>query len=1249
MLKALFCDSKGNLWVGGSGGLDRYNSETDDFTHIDHNLPNANPERNNQIYFISEDRNHRILVGTPYGLNSIEVTASRVKVSHVLHRIFEKGSSQSIISASETSSGDLWVGSFDGIVQVPRNGAAVTTFRYNSKDKAPLHNEFPTQYLDDQNVIWLGPNSGGIVQFDIATKTFRPVPEFRDPDGNIPLVTKILPDGTGKLWIANLSGLARFDPVSRKATWYRNQEGNLYSLADNSIQTMCLDRQGGIWMGTHFLGISNFYPGAPRFVPWPSQVGQVSEARYPDSWIGRSKKGQLWLIDQHMRMLQLFDNSGRRTASFDLKLKKSNGYFHFYLDGDETLWGAGTGMITSYNIKTRVQKDYPLVIEGKKGLESGRVTDILEDSRNRFWLVGPLGALSFNKKTGRFIKHTSVGYAHGIMEDSHQNIWVGGGDQVFLLKRSATFFEEVATDKRIGGGNFAAVQRMGQDGRGRIWAATRQGLQFFEEKSRQFRLDPKIQLSKIEDLQIDSDGYIWLATDAELTRYHPDKNTSQTYSYQDGLPYNGISRPASSVQVPNNNLYFTTNRGIFEFTPKQIKVRNDSSALVFTELKLSGREVKAGDDTGLLTKNLSQTTRLTLRYNQNIFSVDFALLSFPRSERAQYAYKLQGFDDKWIYSANPSTTYMNLPPGEYVLSVRAANGDGYWNPNPIKLNITILPPWWKTWYAYLFYVLLFAAAVYGITRFIWLRSSFRRETALNQVKLDFFTNVSHEIRTHLSLISGPLEKVYEQFKEGKNIENNLNYARNNSDRLMLLVNELLDFRKIQTGGVRLQVQQHDVTKIIKNVIAAFEHLAREKEIETLLVCPDTPVLLWLDIAQMQKVFYNLLSNAYKFTPEGGKVVVRIVEISSEVSITVQDNGAGISEEHLRQLFTYYYQADSEKPGYGIGLALSKSIVEQHHGYLNAESKLATGLSQGGTALTIRLLRENRHFSPDQIVVKSNDYVGGTVTDEIEVPGIESNAAEKQSNTILIIEDNEQLRAFIKDLFQGDFGILEAENGQRGLKLAEEHLPDIVLSDVMMPEMNGLDLSARLKSNMTTSHIPVVLLTARTQNEQIIEGLTAGADDYLVKPFDPRILQLKIKNLISLRDEQKKQYRKSLSAGQDASGSTLQGANELFIARLKASVIENISEPGFGVNELARHAGMSVSVLYRKIRSLTGMTVNDFMKTIRFGEAKKLLESGVYNVSEVASIIGYDSARHFSNEFKKVFGQNPSESKRQISR
>ncbi len=1242
VLRDVFCDSRGNLWVGGTGGLDLYNSETDGFIHFKHDSSYVSQHINNQIYCITEDKDGRLLVGTPFGLKILTMEDGQVQTSHRIHNEFNSPADD-IRCVAQGVNGDLWAGSHDGLVHMPANGDKVRLLRRKADVKTPLANVFVAIYADHKGAIWLGSESRGLIRFDVATEQFQLISDFRDKNGDLPVVKRIIPDEKGNLWVATESGLAYLDPVSYRSHWYTNRPGDVYSLADNSIYSMCFDRQGGIWLGTGYLGLSYFYYDAPRFESWPfpgeDQPGQV----FANPWMGKSKKGSLWLIPNDLKKIHLFDHSQKKTMSADLHLTPFANYNRFYIDDEDVLWAGGNSILTSVNLRNGAYRDYPMIVPGRETPVRGGVHEMLEDSQGRFWVIGTFGALLFNKKSGQFEKKSSVSYSNSIFEDTQQNIWIGGGDEVFLLKHDGVDFERINTDKPKFSSNFAAVWQIAEDASGRIWAATRQGLQVYNTEKKRFDRDPGIQLQKVEDARIDRNGYFWLGSDSRLVRYHPEKKSIQTYGYQDGLPPNSLLRQGSSVEDHEGTFYFTTDKGVFKFKPEEIVSNDHSPPIVVTSLKLSGKEVNVGDKTGLLSKNINTAEEIEFRHNQSVFSLDFALLSYFRSDQNYYAYQLEGIDEDWNFVRTPSVTYMNLPPGEYAFRVKAANGDGYWTEQPLQLRIVVLPPWWKTWYAYLLYMLVAGVLVYGITRFFWLRSSFRKENELYQNKLDFFTNVSHEIRTHLSLISGPLENAYELQTEDTPARNHLRYAKNSSERLMVLVNELLDFRKIQNGSIRLQVSEHDVITVLKNVLAAFEHRALEKGIHTRLESPPSPVVLWFDIIQMQKVFYNLLSNAYKFTPEGGQVTIRVTALSNEVVIKVSDNGKGIAPEHLNNIFTNFFQVRQDNRGYGIGLALSKGIVDHHRGFLNVTSQLKNASGTGGTSFTVRLLTGNAHYDPGLLVAVSNGSAYNEPHFTAETSGKRENAPDsKRKNTILIIEDNDELRAFIRELLSTSFSVLEAENGHDGLELAKEQIPDLILCDVMMPGLNGLEVSSRLKTDMLTCHIPVVLLTARSAVSQVIEGLKTGADDYLVKPFDTRVLGLKIGNLIRVREELKKRYSRSVLLEPDEL--VMSDLDGEFLTKLKSLTMENISKGDFGVNDLAFQLGISVSVLYRKLRSLTGMTVNEFVKTIRMKRAMQLLETGMYHVNEVANIVGFEDSKYFSKEFKKVYAIIPSEIK-----
>ncbi|GAA4442481.1 two-component regulator propeller domain-containing protein [Ravibacter arvi] len=1227
-------DSKGNLWAGTGKGLYRYDKKKDIFSFVArHDSIENKSLSHNSVHSIFEDKQKRLWVGTREGLDLVTFKDGKATVTRKLPATFQ-GRSRSVRSIAEGSDGTLWLGTYDGLIRFRGEGDA-KLFRRTSKIPSTVLNEFIEVFVDKKGTVWVGSNEPGLIKFNKTEESFTTVSSFRDPTGSLPIVNVIRADSSGRYWLATESGLARFDPDKNTGHWYRRDAHNPYSLSDNVLYSQFIDNQGGLWLGSYYWGVNYWHPDSPTFSVWPTETHAVPYKYFANGWAGSASNGSTWILSNDRSKLFVIVNNQEQSRLYTLKIPTPEIYHHFLLDTNNVFWCAGhTGLY-----RLDLDRNKARFFSFKE--TAGRTNNLIRGKSGNIWLAGGFGLLKFRESDGTFEAVKGVKEnVRCVFEDSQKRIWVDGDGEVSLLSPDGTLLDSYKTNS---GYNF---NKFVEDARGHVWAVFRQTLVKFDPKKKQLGFE-KVLAGEFWDIEIDKGGFLWLCQRTRLTRYDPDKKRVQTFGYREGLPLNSLLGYAVSFKDGESYLYFTTTNEIFRFDPAAIKNINAPSPVVLTSLRLFNQKVAHGDNTGILDGPLHQARTLRFRHDQNVFALDFSLLSYFKADANRFAYRLEGFDKDWNLVNTPSATYTNLPAGTYNFEVKAVNGDGVWTNRPLALEIIILPPWWKTWYAYLFYLVVIGAVIYAINRFFWLQTSFRKENALNQVKLDFFTNVSHEIRTHLSLISGPLEKAHAQLQEGGgDVAHNLNCARGNSDRLMQLVNELLDFRKIQSGGTRLLVREHDVVKIVKSVLAAFEHVGREKEIRTTLICPDTPVLLWFDIAQMQKVFYNLLSNAYKFTPAGGKISVRITEVSHEVKISVADTGSGISPEHLKKLFTYYYQADSGKPGYGIGLALSKSIVEQHHGYLTAESRLSTETTTGGTTLTIRLLQENRHFSPDQIAPKNGDYLTGMFTEQAAAQAAPYVAAGKLSNTILIIEDNDELRAFIRELFEGEFNTIEAGNGRLGLELANEHVPDIILCDVMMPEMNGLEVCRNLKNNISTVHIPVVLLTARTQNEQIIEGLAAGADDYLVKPFDPRIVSLKINNLIHLRDDLKERYRQAVLAEPETANNIAQDQNEAFIRKLKSLVTENISDPGFGVNELARHAGMSVSVLYRKMRSLTGMTINEFVKTIRFHEAKRLLESGVYQVGEVATLIGFEDTKYFSREFVKIFGQKPNEIKKQ---
>lgn len=1249
---SVFCDSRGNLWVGTWNGLSLYDRKGDCFTNFRHRPHDPNSISSDTIYCFTEDSQKRIWVGTSNGLNRITKTGDQIKFDRYLDNKLPKPS-RDIQCIGIGNNDDLWMGTLDGLVFMSGSTGQFTLYRSEPDSRVNAINEFASIYPDKAGNVWLGIRNGGLLRFDIASKKFHLHDRFKEPSGNFPMISGFVEDKNGKFWISTWSGLIHFDPSNDHIQRFTNQHNNPHSLPDNDLTSIYKDRQGGLWLGGYYQGVIYMDPDAPQFSQWPFFLDNTKEHQFVNGWAGISKKGKPWLMAEDRSEIILYDRKTKLKSYVKLNLPASALYDFFLVDENDILWAGGTGVLSSLDLKSRKHQDYPLPLPATISSGRKRIRRMLEDRSGKLLIGGTFGLLRFDPNKKTFEKIISDKSIISIFEDSKTNLWCATKNKVLLLKKGVLPIKSFDVERTTSVKNTTSldVWRVTEDASGRIWTPTLEGLRLYNAKLGRFVAYPQKGhklLKDFVDIQSDRQGYLWLSAEAKLIRYHPVKGSIQAYGERDGLPSNASLRVDGAFNDSDGNLYFPTNKGMFSFNPDEVIVNTRPSPVAISALKLFNQEVQVGDKTKLLQWEINEEKELVFQHDQNVFSLDFALLSYKRSDKNQYRYKLEGFEKQWNDVKIPSSTYTNLPPGKYTFLANASNGDGFWNKEPLRLKITILPPWWKTWYAYLFYITMIGLAIYSVTRFFWLRSSFRKENELYQAKLNFFTNVSHEIRTHLTLIDGPLQKASQSGSVDAETEVNLARAKSNSGRLMTLVNELLDFRKIQNGNVRLYVGEYDIVKVLKHSLAAFEHIAAEKDIHTNLQYPsDTPVILYFDSTQIQKVFNNLLSNAYKFTPEGGNIVVVLKEISNEVIIDVVNSGSGIPGEYLTRLFNNFfqvYEGNNNNTGYGIGLALSREIVNQHHGDLSVTSRVATQTRTGETCFTLRFLTGKRHFDAKQLSTPAMlSYTRSDNQNEIAVSP-KYNTDDLTKRTILLIEDNEELRAFTKETLRDKFYILEADNGDSGTKIAKEHLPDLILCDIMMPGSDGLKVCQQLKSDILTSHIPIIFLTARSTIPQMIEGLETGADDYLIKPFDFRVLELKINNLINFKETLKHQYGRFLSL--EPNDLVIKDLDSEFIAKLRGIVIANIADPDFGVNQMAFQIGISVSVLYRKVRSLTGITVNDFMKSIRLKSALQLLESGMYNVSEVATSVGFEDSKYFSKEFRKVYGKTPTEVRKQ---
>ena len=701
----------------------------------------------------------------------------------------------------------------------------------------------------------------------------------------------------------------------------------------------------------------------------------------------------------------------------------------------------------------------------------------------------------------------------------------------------------------------------------------------------------------------------------------------------------------------------------------------------------------------ILKVDLDDTQELVLSHDENIFSVQYAALDYTNPQNIQYAYILDGFEKQWTFADRQrSVTYTNLPKGDYIFRVRSTNSDGVWVDNERILNITILPSFWETPLAYVLYVcfvlLIIFVAVYILFTIYRLKHEVSVEQQISDIKLRFFTNISHELRTPLTLIAGPVEQVLKNDKLPADAREQLVVVERNTNRMLRLVNQILDFRKIQNKKMKMQVQQLNVVAFVRKIMDNFESVAEEHNIDFLFQTEKEALNLWVDADKFEKIVFNLLSNAFKYTPNGKMITVFIREDEGTVSVGVQDQGIGIAENKRKSLFVRFENLVDKnifnQASSGIGLSLVKELVEMHKATISVDSRLGEG-----SCFKVDFLKGKEHYSSsvefiledsaaplsmERIVDIANSSLQteAAIADapDLEVSAVKEEAEESSSKELmLLVEDNQELRSFLRSIFASTYRVVEASEGMEGWSKALKYLPDIIISDVMMPEKDGIEMTRELRADMTTSHIPIILLTAKTTIESKLEGLEYGADDYITKPFSATYLQARVENLLMQRKKLQNFYRDSLthvtvSETPVAQGETLAGHasaepvssaaeepampemspnDRKFMDKLVDLMEQNMDNGELVVDDLVRELAVSRSVFFKKLKTLTGLAPIEFIKEMRIKRAAQLIETGEFNMTQISYMVGINDPRYFSKCFKAQVGMTPTEYREKVGR
>jgi signal transduction histidine kinase/ligand-binding sensor domain-containing protein/DNA-binding response OmpR family regulator len=1283
-------DHQGRLWINTRTGLNIYNPETETFSDRIADYLAGMGLPSDAVYDIYRDREGMLWLMQPdHGILRYDpVSHSVIKL---LHNTSDSGSivSNDISAFVQDQKGDFWAITHNGILQQIDG----TSYRLVYKDFR-IYREKGEHWLDYQlfidkdNDVWIYASnySSGIYLMKTRSNDLRLMstePGWVRLNNNT--IKGIVQDKDGLVWIGtDHGGINLINKRTSSIEYLVSNPFDSRSLNQNSITSLFRDDVGIIWAGTYKKGLNYYHPDIVRFGLIKQQATNPSHYRYDDvNTFCEDDQGNLWI-----------GTNGGGLIYFNRKSKTFTHYQHdpanslslgndviisLCIDRNQRLWiGTFYGGLDYFD--GRKFHHYRHRPADPESLADDRVWELYEDAGNRFW-VGTLGGGLdlLDAATGKFRHYNShdansVGsdFIFSIKEDRKNNLWIGTADGISILDKQSGIFRHI---RQIPGDSAGLsnnnVTGIVCDSRGWIWVGTREGLNLYNPQHSSFvKIDRSGGLADNTILSIleDNAGNLWMATAHGLSnmvigsRSSPDSlvYSIQNYDEFDGLQGKEFNERAA-CKTGKGELLFGGAQGFNIFRPRDINLNRREPQIVFTGLDIYDTPVKVNEKINgrvILKRSIASTREIVLKSGEKMFSLEFAALDYFQPEKNHYKYRLEGFNSDWMESdaALRKATYTNLNPGSYVFRVIASNNDGIWNETGARLAITVLPPFWKSRTAFVIYFLVVTWLLF-LLRFVILkreRMKFRvqqekqeaeRRHEIDMLKIKFITNISHEFRTPLSLIITPMEKILRN-TDRPELHHQLSFIYRNAMRLLNLVNQLLDFRRLEFQQLKLYPSLGDIVAFAREITGSFSDLAEKKNITLRFESQMESLQTLFDHDKVEKIIFNLLSNAFKFTPEKGKITVTLSHRPNKGStdgkgdppqawmvINVADTGIGIPKEKQEKVFEPFFQADNSpmliNQGTGIGLSLVSEFVKLHKGKITLESEVGTG-----SCFTVMLPATLESVWTETIPADALAVMGksGTAPDTVR--------DRKDRQTVLIVEDNDDFLFYLKDNLKARYTILEASDGIAGLKLARDRTPDLIVSDIMMPGMDGIELCRAIRNDKRISHIPVILLTARTSDAQRMEGFETGADEYITKPFSFEILESRIKNLIHQRETVRNSFRKRFEL--TPSEIQITSLDEKLIQKAMTIVENNMANPGFSVDRLAKEIGMSRVHLYKKLTSLTGKSPIEFIRIIRLKRAARLLEKSQMSISEIAYQVGFNNPKYFARYFREEYRMLPSE-------
>lgn len=1264
-INSMFEDPDGRIWVystTGSMDINIFDPETERFTHRSQPYLKQYGIPEGGITDIFHDSGGRYwFVHQTQGLFRY---SPRFKTSMPARYLPEGENitvSNSISQIAEDHNGKIWIILKNGVIQ--RLDAESMQVEYVSPYIQVAYKKSDSDFrivIDNDNDLWIFCYSTnlGVTFFDVDKNEFTHINESsKGLQLNNNIVRGVVQDNLGHIWIAtDHGGLNIIDKAKQTINYQLHDPTDEKSLAQNSINCMYKDPDGIIWLGSFKQGVSYFHESIVRFPLYRgTDVNSFVEDDQRNLWLGTNGSGLIrWNRSDGTYKSFRHDVNDPTSLSSDVVVSMTTGL-------DKSLWiGTYFGGLNRFDGKKF--HHYRHDPANPETIADESVWEVLEDSRGNLWAGTLQGGLDMFDRASNIFRHYRNGddnsiktnYVTVVEEDSKGNIWVGTGFGIDVLERQTGRFVHYANDPNNNNSlSNNSILWIHEDSRKMIWIGTLEGLNVFDPYSKSFtsfRTEDGLPHNTILTILEDNAGNLWMSTPNGISNLviSKGKYTFKNYDESDGLQGKQFN-DNSAFKTSEGELIFGGVNGFNMFKPEDIRMNMLKPRVILSDFHVRNKSVRAGeaiDGKVVLPKAINMTSEIELNHDQNAISIEFAALSYIHPEKSRYQYHLEGSDKEWVTTSGMSrrATYTNLDPGDYVFRVMAANNDGVWSDEAVTLNITVHPPFWKTATAFVLYVVTVLGILFMTRRLIQQRERMkfaieqeRREAQrmheLDLMKIKFFTNVSHEFRTPLTLILTPLEKMLKGAADDQ--KGQLELIHRNARRLLNLINQLLDFRKLEVQEIKFNPSEGDVIRFVKETAHSFTDLSEKKNIGFSFQTTIDSLEMIFDQDKLEKILFNLLSNAFKFTPENGHVSVT-VDTKTEgelrwLEIRVKDTGIGISRENQEKIFERFFQNDVPRSmvnqGTGIGLSIVKEFVKSFDGTVRVESEP----NKGSTFIVELPVREIAHHPVPEIALTHDEA-------PLEHVGEHEHGALRKP-VLLLVEDNEDFRFYLKDNLKLNYDVVEARNGKEGFRTAQQHLPDLIVSDVMMPEMNGIEFCKAIKDHPNLSHIPVILLTARMAEEQKMEGFHAGADDYVTKPFNFEILQARIRNLIHNRELFHKDFRKQIEV--KASTIRITSMDEKLIQNAIRVVETNITDADFSVEDLSRELGMSRVHLYKKLLALTGKSPLEFIRTIRLQQAAQLLEKSQLTVSEVAYKVGFNNPKYFTKYFKEEYKVLPS--------